>query len=64
MTSEEMKKQIDNMTYEKLLSCWRYAPTGSPYFRGEVGEYYKEVMKKKRAGVGILAHIAASKRIG
>jgi len=64
MTTEEMKKEIDSRSYEDLLSKWRYAPIGDPYFQGEVGEYYSKVMAEKRAEVGHNAAVAASKSIG
>lgn len=61
---ENIKKQIDSMNYEQLLKRWRFAPSGDPLFQGEVGEYYQEVMKRKREEVGNAAHVATSKRIG
>jgi len=64
MTTEECRKWIDNASYEELLRKWRFSPAGSPLFRGEVGEYYKEVMFRKRAEVGDMAHVRASKNIG
>lgn len=60
----DLKAWIDGASYEQLLDKWRNAPTGSPYFQGETGEYYQEVMFRKRAEVGGAAHVAASKRIG
>lgn len=64
MTQDEMKKQIDEMDYQSMLSMWRSAPVGSPWFQGEVGDYFSEVMAKKRKEVGNAAHVAASKAIG
>lgn len=62
-TEELMKEWIDNASYEDLLRRWRNAPAGDPYFQGEMGGYYREVLAKRRSqesdsGVG------ASKRIG
>jgi len=64
MTVEEMKKWIDEASYESLLEKWRFAPVGSPWFQGDVGSYYNEVMMRKRKEVGSDAHVAASKSIG
>jgi hypothetical protein len=62
--NEKMKKTIDDMSYESMLSLWRKAPAGHPMFQGETGEYYSEVMAKKRKVMGDAAHVAASKAIG
>jgi len=67
MTAEQLansKAEIDKRSYESLLSLWRNAPSGHPYFQGELGEYYSKVMAEKRAQVGDAAHVAASKSIG
>lgn len=64
MTTTEMKKWIDEATYEQLLSKWRSAPMGSPWFQGEVGDYYSQKMQERKKQVGDEAHSAASKRIG
>lgn len=60
----EIKKWIDEATYEQLLSKWRNAPCPSPFFNGETGVYYREVMVKKRDEVGHDEHVRASKAIG
>jgi len=62
--TEETKKRIDHMGYESMLSLWRNAPSGHPYFQGDTGDYYSKVMAEKRSKVGNAAHVAASKRIG
>ena len=64
MNQEEMKKWIDNASYEQLLSCWRNAPVGDQIFVGEVGDYYNRRMAKKRLEVGDAEHVRASKSIG
>lgn len=38
---EKMKSEIDNMSQEEMAYLWRFAPPGSPYFKGEVGAYFK-----------------------
>lgn len=62
--TQEQKDWIDNASYEQLLSKWRYAPVGDPMFQEETGDYYADVMKKKKEEIGHEAHVAASKRIG
>lgn len=64
MNEKEMKKWIDNATYNELLFRWRTAPAGDPFFQGEIGDYYAEVMKKKREQIGDAEHVRASKSIG
>ena len=64
MIDPELKKWIDEASYESLLSKWRNAPAGSPYFAGETGDYYADVMKRKREEVGQSEHVRASKAIG
>ena len=62
--NDETKKNIDEMSYEGLLSLWRNAATGHPYFQGETGDYYRKSMAEKRAVVGNAEHVRASKNIG
>lgn len=64
MTTEELKKQIDDMSYMELLRRWRFAPSGDSMFQGEVGDYYYKVMTEKRDAVGPEEHTATSKAIG
>lgn len=64
MIDASMKEWIDNATYQQLLGRWRNAPSGSPWFEGEVGEYYTAAMKKKRSETPHDGQVAASKAIG
>lgn len=57
--NNKMKTWIDNATYEELLSKWRFATIGDPFFAGEIGDYYAKVMKEKREN-----HVEVSKKIG
>jgi hypothetical protein len=62
MTTAE-KAWIDAASYEDLLRRWRYLQTGSPWFTGETGLYYLEVMARLYAeDPG--AHVRASIAIG
>ncbi|MFH0982805.1 MAG: hypothetical protein V2A79_14875 [Planctomycetota bacterium] len=61
---EDMKNWIDTASYAQLLERWRFGPVGSPWFQGEVGDYYAKVMGERHAQVGDEAHTAASKAIG
>lgn len=64
MTEEQMKQWIDNASYEQLLSKWRTAQIGDTFFKGDIGDYYVIIMKKKREEVGDAEHVRASKSIG
>lgn len=64
MKAEEMKKWIDTASYEQLLSRWRFAPISSPWFQGEIGEYYSKRMAERRKAVGNDVHVKTSKSIG
>lgn len=64
MIPKKMKDWIDTASYEELLTKWRFAPSGSPWFQGEVGKYFEVIMSKKRAEVGEVVAIATSKRVG
>ena len=56
------KAYIDSLSYEQLLSNWRFAPAGSPWFQGETGKYWAKRMKELREqGAN---HVQASKNIG
>ena len=60
--TEENKAHIDSLSYEGLLSYWRFAPAGDPWFQGETGEYWRERMKEARYEEADPARV--SKRIG
>ncbi len=64
MTPEAMIEWINGATYDQLLSRWRFAPIGSPWFQGKVGEHYQKVMANRRKEVGRSGHVRASKSIG
>jgi hypothetical protein len=57
----ENKKHIDSFSYEDLLSKWRFAPAGDPWFSGPTGDYWGKRMAELRSTVN---HSAISKRIG
>lgn len=63
MTIKQMKKWIDEASYEELLRKWRFAPAGDPFFKQGtgMGDYYIQVMEEKKKGVNATA---ISKRIG
>jgi hypothetical protein len=56
------KAHIDSLSYEQLLSHWRFAPVGDPWFQGETGDYWKKRMSELRAQGA--DHVGASKRLG
>ena len=56
------KAHIDALSYTELLSRWRYAPVGDPWFQDETGQYWSKRMAQLREqGAN---HVAASKQIG
>ena len=60
--TEENKKHIDSMSYTALLSGWRFAPVGDPWFEGKTGDYWSKRMKELREQGA--DHVGASKSIG
>ena len=64
MTKEQMIDWINNASYQELLQKWRFAPSGSEWFQGEIGAYYSKVMFAKRDQVGPAEATRASKNIG
>ena len=60
--TEENKKKIDSMSYSELLSRWRFAPAGDPWFQDETGDYWgKRMAELRNEGAD---HVGASKAIG
>jgi hypothetical protein len=59
MISEMTKKNIDSMNQVSMAALHRNAPSGHPYFQGEVGEYFQKKFKEKG---GMTAEI--SKQVG
>ena len=58
----ENKRTIDSKSYEELLSGWRFALAGEPWFQGETGKYWGERMAELRdQGAD---HVGASKSLG
>lgn len=62
--TDDNKKHIDSLSYEGLLSHWRFAAVGDPWFQGETGYYWAKRMREKKSEVGNDAHVSASKNIG
>ena len=62
--TKENKKHIDSLSYEQLLSQWRFAPSGNPWFQGETGDYWGSVMNKKKDEIGQVEAANISKDIG
>jgi hypothetical protein len=62
--TKENKKHIDSLSYEQLLSQWRFAPMGSPWFRGETGDYWGSAMNTKKKEIGEDKASSISKDIG
>lgn len=63
--TQERKNHIDSLSYYNLLSSWRFAPVGNPWFQGETGDYWSKRMKELREKPGgDAAHVKASKELG
>jgi hypothetical protein len=61
--TDELKANIDKMSYCHMLSRWRFAPAGDEMFQGPSGEYFSRVMRRKRDDDPGAA-VAASKALG
>lgn len=61
---KKLKEQIDSEDYESLLRRWRFAPSGSPFFQGDLGDYYAKVMAEKRDALPPGEQVRASKSAG
>jgi len=62
--TEENKKHIDSLSYEQLLSQWRFAPMGDRWFQGETGDYWGIIMDKKKEELGQTEAVYVSKSVG
>jgi hypothetical protein len=61
--TKENKTHIDSLSYVALLSRWRFAPVGDPWFQGETADYWRDRMAALRdRDPGM--HVETSKRIG
>lgn len=58
----ENKARIDAMSYKQLLSHWRFAPIGDPWFQGQTGDYWGRRMSELQAAGA--DHVGASKELG
>lgn len=64
MTNEERIEWIQNASFEDLLYKWRFEPPGSPWFAGEVGNYFTKVIGLKKEEVSLEEWARVSKQIG
>ena len=64
MTTKEMTEWIDKASYQELLNKWRFEECGSPWFCGEIGEYYLKVTFEKRKMLSHADQVNASKSVG
>ena len=67
--NEETKQNIDSMSYQSMLSLWRFSlwrfsSSGHPYFQSEIGTYFSKVMSEKQKQLPEGEHIRISKAIG
>lgn len=64
MSLADMKRWVDGASYEQLLGKWRFEPSGSPWFEGEMGEYYQAAMLQRSRETSDEAKVRASKALG
>ena len=62
--TKENKAHIDSLSYAQLLTKWRFAPTGDPWFMDETGDYWKTRMAEKLEEIGSYKASQISKDIG
>ena len=63
--TEELKKEIDNMDYETMLTKWRFTTgANNPIFEDESGRYFADSMFEKRDKLSAGEAAQVSKRIG
>lgn len=61
--TDELKKEIDSMSYIDMLAQWRFYPMGYELFQDESGEYFSNRLFALRDAYPDAA-VAASKSIG
>jgi hypothetical protein len=61
---KEHKDWIDNASYQQLMSKWRTAPVGDPFFMDDTGEYYAKIMSEKRNMISSSEQVSISKNVG
>jgi hypothetical protein len=61
--TDETKAHIDGLDVQQLLSRWRSAPAGDPWFQGETGDYWGDRMDELR-DKDPSCYVRASKDIG
>lgn len=61
--TEQNKKHIDSLSYEALLSRWRFAPVGDTWFQGETGDYWGKRLAELR-NKNPTAAVQTSKTLG
>ena len=64
MSDDSLRQWIDTASYEDLLRRWRFAPVGSLFFVGEVGRYFEDTMKQRKAEIGNAEAVRVSKNLG
>lgn len=63
MEDSEMIIWIDKATYKELLTKWRFAPSGDPFFQGDIGGYFYQSMSTKKEKLKDGEHSKISKEI-
>ena len=58
---EDIKREIDEMSYSYMAERWRFSPCGDLIFLGESGDYFAKVMAENAKSVNTAK---VSKEIG
>ena len=61
--TEDVKEQIDSMSYKSMFCLWRFAPAGEPMFAEESGEYFRQVFEERRTTLPAGEHAHISKQL-
>ena len=61
---QETKDWIDNASYRELLTRWRRGCCGDPTFQGAAGDYFRDVMFRKRDALSHEDQVKTSKLVG
>jgi len=51
MTNEEMIKILDKLSYAELLEKINNSPLNDPFFQGNVGIHFRELLEKKESEI-------------
>lgn len=62
--TEQIKREINDMSYETMMYHQRFDPPGSVLHMGDIGQYFAMVMQVKAEHTTNEERVAVSKKIG